>query len=265
MLRKLTVAAALAAGMSIAATIALATPALAKGPSQARITGPGLAHAVVVSGTGEPGQPGKLGTLAQQTRLFFAMFGWLATVPPQLRIPPPKASVGPRYTIIYTVPGVTPQPGEQFGQIRQDLFPRAAGGPLVYTPSGQHGFGGPLSFTGWVRASPGCPAPLPGSAFHRHWAHRRPRRASPPLRIRWQHIRWQHSERAHERFPGSSRPPRPSRQQRLLAPCCCCVTASQPPPMTASREPVARLPGQPEGSGAPGFQDRGRSLTVSAG
>ena len=160
MLRKLTVAAALAAGMSIAATIALATPALAKGPSQARITGPGLAHAVLVSGTGEPGQPGKLGTLAQQTRLFFAMFGWLATVPPQLRVPPPKASVGPRYTIIYTVPGVTPQPGEQFGQIRQDLFPRAAGGPLVYTPPSQHGFGGSLPFTGWVRASPRLPRTL---------------------------------------------------------------------------------------------------------
>jgi hypothetical protein len=160
MLRRLTVVTALAAGMSIAAVIALAAPALAKGPSQARITGPGLARAIVVSGNGEPGQPGRLGTLAQQTRLFFAMFGWLVTVPPQLRTPPPKASLGPRYTIIYTVPGVTPQPGEQFGQIRQDLFPRAAGGPLVYTPPGQHGFGAPLPFTGWARASPGLPRTL---------------------------------------------------------------------------------------------------------
>jgi hypothetical protein len=70
MLRRLIVVTALAAGMSIAAAVALATPALAKGPSQARITGPGLVHAIVVSGGGEPGLPGKLGSLAEQTSLF---------------------------------------------------------------------------------------------------------------------------------------------------------------------------------------------------
>jgi hypothetical protein len=40
MLRRLIVVTVLATGMSIAAAVALATPALAKGPSQARITGP---------------------------------------------------------------------------------------------------------------------------------------------------------------------------------------------------------------------------------
>jgi len=158
MLRRLTVVTALAAAMSIAAAITLATPALAKGPSQARISGPGLAHAIVVSGNGEPGQPGRLGTLAVQTGLFTVLFGTNAGVlpqtPQQLRTPPPEASLGPRYTIIYTVPGVTPRPGEQFGRIRQDLYPRAAGGLLVYTPRGQNGFGGLLSVTGWLRASP---------------------------------------------------------------------------------------------------------------
>jgi hypothetical protein len=158
MLRKLTAVAILAAAMSIAAAITLATPALAKGPSQARISGPGLAHAIVVSGNGEPGQPGRLGTLAVQTGLFTVLFGANAGVlpqtPQQLRTPPPEASLGPRYTIIYTVPGVTPRPGEQFGRIRQDLYPRAAGGLLVYTPRGQNGFGGLLSVTGWLRASP---------------------------------------------------------------------------------------------------------------
>jgi hypothetical protein len=164
MLRRLTVVTALAAGMSIAAAITLATPALAKGPSQARITGTGLAHAIVVSGNGEPGQQGRLSTLAVQTSLFFVLFGANASVPaqtpPQLRTPPPKASLGPRYTIIYTVPGVTPQPGAQLGRIRQDLYPRAAGGPLVYTPPGQQGFGGPLTVTGWLRASPRLPRTL---------------------------------------------------------------------------------------------------------
>jgi len=160
MLRKLTVVTALAAGMSIAAAITLATPALAKGPSQARITGPGLARTLVVSGNGEPGQQGNLSTLAEQTGLFFVLFGanagTPAQAPPQLRTPPPKASLGPRYTIIYAVPGgITTQ---QVGQVRQDLYPGAAGGPLVYTPPGQHS--GPFPVTGWLRASHGLPRTL---------------------------------------------------------------------------------------------------------
>jgi hypothetical protein len=158
MLRRMIAVAALAAAMSIAAAITLATPALAKGPSQARISGPGLTHSIVVSGGGEPGQPGRLSTLALQTGLFTVLFGANAGVSPQapqqLRTPPPKASLGPGYTIIYTVPGVAPRPGEQFGRIRQDLYPRAAGGPLVYTSPGQRGFGGPLPVTGWLRGSP---------------------------------------------------------------------------------------------------------------
>ena len=158
MLRRLIVLTALAAGMSIAAAISLATPALAKRPSQASIGGPGLVHAIVVSGDGEPGQQGTLATLAGQTGLFTALFGAGASVPGQasapLRTSPPKASLGPRYTIIYTVPGVTPQPGEEFGRIRQDLYPQAAGGPVIYTPPGQNGFGQQVQVTGWLRASP---------------------------------------------------------------------------------------------------------------
>jgi len=172
MLRRLIVLTALVAGLSIAAAITSATPALAKGPSQARITGPGLAHAIVVSGNGEPGQPGILDTLSQQTWLFAVMFGPNSPVPPQLRTPP-AASLGPRYTVVYTVFGQYQLPGKQFGQIRQDLYPRAAGGPVVYTPSRQPG--GPLPVFGWFRASahlartlaklgvrplPGTPAPL---------------------------------------------------------------------------------------------------------
>ena len=158
MLRKLIVVTALAAGMSAAATLSLATPALAKGPSQASITGPGLVRAIVVSGEGEPGQLGPLAVLAGQTGLFAALFGaditGIPQAPTSLRTPPPKASLGPRYTVSYTVPGVTPQPGEQFGRIVQDLYPYAAGGPVIYTPPGQDGFSQPLQVTGWLRASP---------------------------------------------------------------------------------------------------------------
>ena len=156
--RRLIVLAALTAGLSIAAVLAPATPALAKGPSQARITGPGLAHPIVVTGNGEPGQAGMLASLAMQTSLFSVMFGPNAPVPPQLRTPPPTASLGPRYTITYTVYGEYTQPGQQFGHIHQDLYPRAAGGPLIYTPPRQPG--GPLPVFGWFRASPRLPRTL---------------------------------------------------------------------------------------------------------
>jgi hypothetical protein len=163
--------------MSIAAAVSLATPALAKGPSQASITGPGLARAIVVSDGGEPGQQGTLAVLAGQTGLFTAMFGPDVSLPVQtparLRTPPPEASLGPRYTVIYTVPGVTPQPGEQAGRIRQNLYPAAAGGPVIYTPPGQAGFGQPLQVTGWLRASPGLARTLDQLGI-------RPRPATPP-------------------------------------------------------------------------------------
>ena len=158
MLRRLIAVAALAAGMSVAAVMTLATPAFAKGPSQASITGPGLGRAIVVSGEGEPGQQGRLASLALQTGLFTVMFGAGASIggsaPARLHTPPSQASLGPRYTLVYTVPGVTPRPGQQFGRVRQDLYPRAAGGPLIYTPPGQQGFGGPLTVTGWLRGRP---------------------------------------------------------------------------------------------------------------
>jgi hypothetical protein len=158
MLRRLIVVTALAAGMSIAAAMTLAAPALAKGPSQASITGPGLAHAIVVSGGGEPGQEGRLASLAEQTGLFTVMFGAGTGIggpaPARLRASPPTASLGPRYRVVYTVPGVIPPPGQQFGRIRQDIYPRAAGGPVIYTPPGQHGFDGPLTVTGWLQGQP---------------------------------------------------------------------------------------------------------------
>ena len=154
MLRRLITVTTLATGMSIAAVM-LAMPAFAKGPSQARITGAGLVHPIVVSGGGEPGQAGRLASLADQTGLYTVLFGGggSAPAPTRLRNPPPKASLGPQYTVIYTVPGVTPRPGERFGRIRQDLYPRAVGGPIIYTPPGQRGFDQISLVTGWLRGS----------------------------------------------------------------------------------------------------------------
>jgi hypothetical protein len=74
--------------------------------------------------------------------------------PSLLRTPPAAAALGPEYAVTYTVPGVTPGPGQANGQIRQVLYPRAAGGPVIYTSPGQHGFGQQLQATGWFRGTP---------------------------------------------------------------------------------------------------------------
>jgi len=163
-------------------------PALAKGPTQARITGPGLDRAIVISGAGEPGQQGRLATLAGQTGLFTLLFGAIPNMPAltPLRSAPPSASLGPKYTLIYTVPGL-PTPSQMDGQLRQDLYPAAAGGPVIYTPPGQPSWVRHRE-SAWLRGSPqllsflgrlGVPAAAPpqaGKAVASHPA----RKATPP-------------------------------------------------------------------------------------
>jgi hypothetical protein len=160
----------LAAGAAIAATVALATPALAKGTTQASITGPGLARPVIVSVAAAsealPEQGDALSSLADQTGLFTVLFGAnigdvaVPDQPSRLRTPPAAATLGPKYTVSYTVPGITPAPGQARDQIRQYLYPRAAGGPVIYTLPGQQGFGQPVQATGWLRGTPQLTATL---------------------------------------------------------------------------------------------------------
>jgi hypothetical protein len=160
----------LAAGAAIALMVALATPAVAKGTTQASITGPGLAHPVIVSvaagSEAMPEQGDALSSLADQTGLFTVLFGpnigdvRMPDMPSRLRTPPAAATLGPKYTVTYTVPGITPAPGQVRDQIRQYLYPRAAGGPVIYTLPGQQGFGQPLQATGWLRGTPQLTATL---------------------------------------------------------------------------------------------------------
>lgn len=154
--RKLAAIGGLAVGASLVLVLVTATPALAKGATKAVITGPRLAHPIVVADGGEPGQAGNLATLEEQSGLFSVLFGPGTTgSTTALHSPPRQTALGPQYTITFTVPGVDPQPGEKYGRIRQQLYPYATGGPLTYTPQGQHGFGQKLQATGWQRATPG--------------------------------------------------------------------------------------------------------------
>jgi hypothetical protein len=182
------IAAALTAGLSITLIVISAMPALAKGPTQARITGPGLDRAIVISGAGEPGQQSRLATLAEQTGLFTVLFGAIPNMPAltPLRSAPPSASLGPKYTVIFTVPGLT-RPSQMDGQIRQELYPAAGGGPVIYTPPGQPSWVGHKESV-WLRGSPrllsflgrlGVPAAAPPQAGKAVATHRA-RKAMPP-------------------------------------------------------------------------------------
>ena len=119
------------------AAAALAPAALAKGPSAATITGPGLDRALAVEGTE---MSGALGDLTQYAGFFPAAFGQQPT-PMLVRRP---ANLGPRYTIHYVVPG------DRIYRLTQDLYPYARGGAVTYMKPDQPIFG-MGSRGGWFR------------------------------------------------------------------------------------------------------------------
>jgi hypothetical protein len=120
-----------------------ANPATAKGPDQATITGPGLDEPIVVSGYGKPGTGSELGELADGSGLFLVMFE-----PDDRRVvsEAPDGPLGPRYELSFRVPD-----GIGTGStVRQELYPRAPGGPVTYTEAGQTVFG-MTTRGGWYR------------------------------------------------------------------------------------------------------------------
>jgi len=127
--------------LTAAAAAMLAPNAVAKGPSEASVEGPGLDHAIVFSGSGEgPGSP--LGDLTMGAGFFPAVF----TQTPDPMLPGrPAGELGPEYTITYTVPGPSGSPD----QIRQKLYPYAKRGPVTYTAPGQSIFDTETTRGGW--------------------------------------------------------------------------------------------------------------------
>lgn len=113
------------------AAVALPTTALAKGPSEARIDGPGLGEAISITGPEAEGSP--LMDFAQQAGFFPAAFG---QEPNPMLTGRPKGNLGPKFGIDYTVPG--PE-GESFA-IEQDLYPYAKPYAVTYMASGQELF-----------------------------------------------------------------------------------------------------------------------------
>jgi hypothetical protein len=113
------------------AALALPATAFAKGPDEAKITGPGLDKAIVVSGPEEDGSP--MMTFADAAGFFPAVFGQQ----PNPMLPGrPKGNLGPKYTIEYNVPG-----GDGMSwTLEQDLYPYALPSAVTYTKAGQEIF-----------------------------------------------------------------------------------------------------------------------------
>jgi hypothetical protein len=122
-----------------------ASQALAKGPSEASIDGPGLSAPVVFSGTEASGP---LGELTQEAGFFPAAFG--GQVPDPMLKRRPSGDLGPRYVVRYVVPG----PYGEEDVLHQDLYPYAEPAPVSYMAPGQPVFGTRKTYGGWFVASP---------------------------------------------------------------------------------------------------------------
>lgn len=137
---------------ALCVSLAAAATASAKGPTEARITGPGLGEPIVLSGYGESGDSSPLAVLTMKGGFFPATFG---EVPDPMLPEKPPGELGPRYSVTYTVPGPTSE-----AHIEQLLFPYAEPGPVLYTPADQPIFEGARTRGGWFRAAPRLRAAL---------------------------------------------------------------------------------------------------------
>jgi hypothetical protein len=110
------------------AALALPATALAKGPSEASITGPGLGKAIVISGPESEGS--QMMDFAEAAGFFAAAFDQAPSLTTDTR---PAGYLGPKYSVVYTVPG--PDGGTQ--KINQDLYPYARPAAYTYMAPGQ--------------------------------------------------------------------------------------------------------------------------------
>ena len=127
--------------------LALPAVALAKGPTQATVAGPGLAEPLKLGGPSgwRAGSPMEVLT----TGGGFFQVAWGGS-PGRILAKSPTSRLGPKYRVVYVVPG----PSGQDDRIRQDLYPFARGGPLTYTPPGQPFFDTRRTLGGWFRGAP---------------------------------------------------------------------------------------------------------------
>lgn len=126
-------------------SLVLAGAAIAKGPVAATITGPGLVTPLKLSyrSTESRAAMGKLTSDGDFFRQAFTAFNGGS---PARR--PPAGSLGPRYLVVYTVPGPR---GNSF--LRQHLYPYTDVGAVTFMAKGQRFWGTRRTRGGWSRGS----------------------------------------------------------------------------------------------------------------
>ena len=131
---------------AVFAALALPSSAAAKGPASASISGPGLGRSLAVSGQGEGGLSTPLGALVDLGGFFPQMYGQSPNPTFRAR---PHTVLGPRYRIVYVVPG----PNSIQSRVVQDLYPYAKPVPFTYMKPGQSFWGTRTTLGGWFRGS----------------------------------------------------------------------------------------------------------------
>jgi hypothetical protein len=135
---------------TLAALVATA-PAAAKGPSSASLTGPGLDRAIPIRGEGESGTGTPLGSLVELGGFFPQMF---VQIPDSTIRTKPAGDLGPRYRVIYRVPGPN-----GISTVVQDVYPYAKT-PVTYMKPEQRFWGVNHAHGGWFVSGPGLKATL---------------------------------------------------------------------------------------------------------
>lgn len=127
------------------AALALPAAALAKGPSEAVVNGPGDGGGINFGGGSGPPDSGPLGAFAEQAGLYPAVF---SQQPDPMLKARPKGDLGPRYTITWTVPG----PNNETWKLRQHVYPYATPAPVTYMAAGQPVYS-EKTVGGWYQAT----------------------------------------------------------------------------------------------------------------
>jgi hypothetical protein len=131
-------------GLAALLVVLSSSAALAKGPVEVSIDGPGDDGSIDIGGdpgSGEPGSGGTLSRLAEHAGLFTVGFGDNVS---QLMERQPEGDLGPEFRLEWTVPN----PEGTNDTIVQRLYPYADAGALTHTEAGQ-AYMGMETLGGW--------------------------------------------------------------------------------------------------------------------
>lgn len=131
------------------AAIFAAPSAFAKGPWQGVITGPGLAHPITLREPGSSTIGPDLANVVTQSGFFVGIWG--GTDAHGRLAHRPAGSLGPRYTITYTIASAD----RPSSDIVQYVFPYAEPRPITYMPPNQEYWGNAETKGAWFAGNVG--------------------------------------------------------------------------------------------------------------